>query len=121
MAIMSLVRKTIESMYIGTCDVIEYQKSIDPVTKKSGFVEVPVLLAQPCRVSFKDIKSTGDGNTAGVTQQIKLFVAPEVIIKEGSKIEVTQNGRKETYANSGKPAVYETHQEIILTLFDRWS
>lgn len=118
---MNAMRKAIEKMYIGNCDVIEHQKVTDPVTKKTGFSEVTTLLSQPCRLSFKSIPTTGDGNTASVTQEIKLFISPEVTIKEGSKIEVTQNGVKESYTNSSKPAIYETHQEITLKLFDRWA
>ena len=118
---MSVVRKAIESMYIGTCDVIEHQKVLDPVTKKTAFTEVTTLLSQPCRLSFKNNPSSGDDNTAPITQEIKLFISPDVSIKEGSKIEITQNGVTEKYSNSGKPARYETHQEITLTLFDRWA
>ena len=121
MGVMQFARKAIESMYIGTCDVIEYQKVSDPVTKKTGFAEITTLLSQPCRVSFKSIPSSGEGNTAAITQEIKLFISPDITIKEGSKIEVTQNGVKTAYSNSGTPARYETHQEITLKLFDRWA
>lgn len=48
----------------------------------------------------------------------KLFISPDVAIKAGSKIIVTQHGRTTEYSNSGVPAVYPTHQEIMLTLFN---
>ena len=115
------MRKAIEKMYIGTCDVIEHMAVTDPVTKKTGFSEAPVLLAQPCRLSYKASPITSDGNTAAVTQEIKLFISPDVEIKPGSKIEVTQNGRKTAFTNASMPAVYDTHQEISLKLFDRWA
>lgn len=115
------MRKAIEKMYIGVCDVVEYQEVTDPTTKRTGRAEVVVLLAQPCRLSFKSNQTTGDGNVASVTQEIKLFISPDVTIKNGSKINVTQNGRKQAYTNSSEPAVYETHQEITLKLFERWS
>ena len=118
---MSAMRKAIESMYEDTCDVIEHQKVKDPVTKKTGFSDVPVLLAQPCRISYKTIPATGDGNTASVTQEIKLFISPDVEIKAGSKIEVTHKGKTTPYSRSSKSAEYETHQEITLVLFDRWA
>jgi len=121
MSVMNVMRKAIESMYIGVCDVVEHQKVTDPLTKKTGFEEVPVILAQPCRVSFKTSSSSGDGNASAITQEIKLFVSPDITIKEGSKINVTQNGVKTSYSNSGVPARYETHQEITLKLFDRWA
>lgn len=121
MGVMQFARKAIEMMYIGTCDVIEHQEVSDPVTKKTGFAEVTTLLAQPCRLSFKNNPTSGDGNTASITQEIKLFVSPDIVIKEGSKIVVTQNGVTESYSSSSKPALYETHQEITLKLFDRWA
>lgn len=55
------------------------------------------------------------------TQTVKLFLKPEKIIEPGSKITVTQNGVTTDYASSGKPAVYETHQEVILELKEKWS
>ena len=121
MGMMDFARKAMEKMYIGTCDVIEHQKIKDPVTKKTGFADVTVILAEPCRLSFKSSPATGDGNTASETQEIKLFLSPDVRIKSGSKIEVTQNEITEAYTNSGKPAMYETHQEITLKLFERWA
>lgn len=116
---MNAARRAIESMYTGTCVVIEQQKVTDPVTKKTGFQEVTVLLNQPCRLSFKSNPSTGEGETAETVQEIKLFISPDVTIKEGSKIEVTQNGVTTAYSRSGVPAIYETHQEITLGLYQR--
>ena len=121
MSMIDFARKAIEKMYKGKCDVIERQKITDPITKKTAFAEVPIIMAQPCRLSFKSIPTTGDGNTASQTQETKLFVAPNVTIPSGSKIIVTQDGITTAYANSSTPATYETHQEITLKLFDRWS
>lgn len=118
---MNAMRKAMESMYDDTCDVIEHQKVKDPVAKKTGFSDVPVLLAQPCRISYKSIPATGDGNTASVSQEIKLFISPDVVIKEGSKIEVTHKGVTTAYKRSSKAAIYDTHQEITLELFDGWA
>lgn len=118
---MSAMRKAIEKMYEDTCDVIEHQKVKDPITKKTAFSDATVLLAQPCRLSYKSIPTTGDGDTASVSQEIKLFISPDVVIKAGSKIEVTHKGVTTAYKRSSKAAEYETHQEIVLELFDRWA
>lgn len=117
----TLVRKAIESMYIGTCDVVEHVKSKNPTTKRTEFTDTPVLLAQPCRVSFSSITPASKGTESAIQQVIKLFIAPELEIKEGSRIDVTQNGRLESYVRSGIPAVYETHQEIVLEKFESWA
>jgi len=108
-------------MYIGTCDVIEHKKVTDPVTKKTAFVDTVVLTAQPCRLSYNSTPITGDGNTASVAQEIKLFLSPEVTIASGSKIEVSQRGDTKAFTNASEPRIYDSHQEITLKLFDRWA
>lgn len=115
-------RKAIEAMYEGTCTITEYQK-VKNEDKSTGFKDVVVLEGQPCRLSFKTINQTNqnDNGAASMAQVTKLFIAPEIQVKAGSKITVTQNGVVTEYKNSGKPAVYTTHQEIVLILFDRWS
>ncbi len=115
-------RKAIESQYTGRCTVYEYQSVKDPETKITTKQEIPVLMDQPCRLSFKTITSTSptDG-TATITQAVKLFIAPEIAIKPGSKITVTQNGATADYQRSGQPAVYTNHQEIVLELFEGWA
>ena len=116
-----LMRFTLERMYSGTCDVVQYVQTTDPVTKKTLFGEQTVFAMQPCRLSYAAAPVTGDGNAAAVTQEIKLFISPDVSIKSGSKIVVTQNGKTTAYANSGEPRLYPTHQEISLKLWERWA
>lgn len=77
-----------------------------------------VLVDQPCRLSFSSSPSVSDGDVPKINQTVKLFFAPEITIKEGSKITVTQNGVATVYKQSGVPAVYQTHKEILLELFD---
>ena len=81
-----------------------------------------VIENQPCRLSFKTAPSTSDnGAVAETAQTVKLFLAPELQVKEGSKITVTQNGVTTDYKRSGAPAAYPTHQEIQLELFKGWA
>lgn len=118
----SAARKAIESRYAGTCTVYEYQSVKDTVTKITDKQEVDVLTDQPCRLSYKTIASTSSSDgAAAVTQAVTLFIAPEIIIKPGSKITVIQNGITADYQSSGKPAVYTNHQEIVLELFQGWA
>lgn len=114
--------KALESLYTGTCTVIEYKKVKKP-NKSIGFEEVVVLENQPCRVSYKTINSTSatDNAVSVVTQVTKLFISNDVYISTGSKIISVQNGVTTEYKSSGEPAHYETHQEIILELFKGWS
>lgn len=116
MSLVNLVRKVIESTYCDTCSVIEWQK-----TKVKGVVDtelVTVLEEQPCKLSFEDINvATKTESATGITQEIKLFIAPEIEIKSGTKIIVTHCGKTYEYARSGIPAMYETHQEILLEAY----
>lgn len=114
-------RKAIESTYSGTCTITEYQEYVKE-NRSTGHREVVVKDNLPCRLSFSSSQAAGQGETASsLNQNIKLFLSPDVVINPGSKITVTQNGVATEYKNSGVPAVYPTHQEIILELFRRWA
>lgn len=115
-------RKSLESMFEGTCDIVEHKK----VKKSNGATvseDVKVLEKKPCRLSFKSIGSTDQAENAAsaVIQVTTLFISPDIVIKPGSKIIVTQNSRTTEYKQSGEPAMYDTHQEIILELFKGWA
>lgn len=115
-----MVRKAIESLYKGKCTITEYQSVKDPVTKVTSKQEVDVLTDQPCRLSFKNISSSSAGDAATINQIVTLFIAPEIVIKPGSKVTVTQNGITNVYQRSGQSAIYTNHQEVILELFEGW-
>lgn len=115
-------RKALESLYDGTCSVTEYQK-VKKENKATGFGEVVVLEGQPCRLSFGSTAATNptDNGASSVTQTVKVFLAPEIKVKPGSKLTITQKGVTTDYKNSGQAAVYSTHQEIDLELFKGWA
>ena len=114
-------RKAIESMYDGTCTVTEYQEYIKP-NKSTGYHEVVVLEEQPCRLSFSSSPNTNQTESAAqLVQTIKVFLAPDVRVQAGSKLTITQNGVTTEYKSSGEPALYQTHQEIMLELFKGWA
>lgn len=114
------VRKALERGYDGTFTVTEYQKIIKP-NHTTGFSEVVVVENQPCRLSFSSSPASSEGDVSTINQTVKLFFAPEIKVKEGSKITVTQNGVTTEYKCSGVPAVYSSHTEIILELFKGWA
>ena len=116
-----VVRTAIEMMYQGTCTVTEHQK-VKKENKTTGFQDVIVLENQPCKLSFSNITSTNQTETAAlVAQTAKVLIAPEIQIKPGSKLTITQNGVTTEYENSGEPALFNTHQEISLVLFKGWA
>lgn len=115
-------RKAIESTYEGICSIVEYGDILDEQTKITSQGEIIVLEGQPCRLSFETISAAHQSDTASsVSQRTKLFVSPETTVKSGSKIVVTQNGVTTEYSASGEPAIYFSHQEIMLELFRGWT
>ena len=114
------VRKALERGYTGTFTVTERKKVVRP-DHSTGFAEVQTLTDNPCSLSFTTSPAAGDGDTATLTQSVKLFCAPEIIVPEGSRITVTQNGVTEEYARSGMVAMYDTHAEYVLEAFRGWA
>lgn len=111
-------RRAQESTYEGVCTIIEYKDDTDDDTGLTDQGEVIVLEGQPCRLSFEKTEPASQKEmAAAVAQGVKLFLAPEIKVAEGSKIVVTQNGATSAYQRSGVPAVYPTHQEIMLELW----
>lgn len=119
---MLAARKAIESQYDGKCNIIEHKEKLKENSNITHFVEEVVKADQPCKISFEEVYVNTETDTdTKVITKIKLFIAPEINISPGSKIIVTQKGRTTEYKNSGEPAVYDTHQEIMLVKFKGWA
>ena len=116
-------RKVQEFLYYeGRCTVKEYQEYTDPRTHLTRTQEVTVLENEPCKLSFETLTAADQTDTvATIAQGVKLFVRPDVTISPGATITVTQHGQATIYSCSGQPAVYPTHQEIILSLYDPYA
>lgn len=115
------LKNAIESLFIGVCSVIEYKEVIDQNSGITEFKEIEVLSNTPCRLSYKNIANANQTETGNaIIQTIKLFYPTDIEIKNGSKIVVTQNNITKEYKNSGEPAVYSNHKELILELFESW-
>lgn len=116
-------RKAIESTYSGVCTILERRDIRDErtkITRKNE--EVPVVKNQPCKLSFEKLNAVVQTDTAAIQAQgTKLFIAPEIKVKPGSKIIVEQNGVTTEYFASGEAAVYLSHAEIMLELFKGWA
>lgn len=109
------------SLYDGLCTITEYVPVLQP-NKSTSFQEVVVSENIPCRLSHQTITSVNQTETgAPLVQVVKLILSPEVVIKEGSKITVTQNNVTTDYQLSGVPAVFASHQEVVLEIFRGWA
>ena len=115
-------RKAIESQYVGECNIIERKEKLKENSNITDFVEEVVKEKQPCKLSFEEVyvNTETDMETKVITK-VKLFIAPEINVMPGSKIVVTQKGRTTEYKNSGEPAIFDTHQEIMLVKFKGWA
>ena len=115
-------RKAIEATYDGTCRIYGMQSVKDPVTKVTRQEEAIVQDGVACHLSYSSTApAAGSDTVTGVAQTIKLFLAPELVGPPGCRIEVTQQGRTESYAQSGKAAVYSSHQEILLEIWKEYA
>lgn len=114
---MNSERLVIESMYDDVCDIFEYVSTTDPSTNITKQKEVITYANQKCRLSFREIYPTKGDNIATTAQRVKLFLSPEVEVKPGSKISITHCGQTAEYSRSGLPAIFDSHQEIILEPF----
>ena len=115
-------QKALQRLWTGRCSVFVRKTIVNPDNGCDEPYEEQVLEDVPCRLSFSSAPAISETyEAAGVQQTIKLFLAGDVEIPAGSKIRVTQNGHTADYTRSGEPARYSSHQEIELTLFQRWA
>ena len=114
-----MVNNPLALLWTGKCTIYEFQDITDPETYQTTQEEVPVLVDEPCRLSYNHEQATNiRSGAAVVSQSITLFIRPDLVVKPGSVIEVTQCGVTERYKGSGQPAIYSNHQQIVLQLYE---
>lgn len=107
----------LKQLWIGECTIFEYQQVTDTNTHQTKNKLVPVVENEPCRLSYSTEQVTElSTGVASVNQEIKLFIRPDINIKAGSKIQVTQHGRTNKYKRVSEPLIYTNHQEVVLEL-----
>ena len=112
-----MVNNPLATLWVGKCTIYEYQDKTDPETFQTTQSLVPVLVDEPCRLSYNHEQATNiRSGAAVVSQSITLFIRNDLVIKPGSVLEITQNNVTERYKGSGQPAIYSNHQEIVLQL-----
>ena len=109
----------LSALWTGKCTIYEYQDVTNPENFQTTKKLVAILVDEPCRLSYNHEQATDISNGAAVvSQSITLFIRPDLKIKTGSMIEITQNNVTEKYKGSGQPAIYTNHQEIVLQLYE---
>lgn len=107
-------RKALEKTYTDKASVYRHEKVKDPNTKETKLVPVAFITDQPCRISQKALGQNNQSEAENTIQyETKLFIAPELEIKQGDMLEVTRGVVKRKYT-AGEPFVYSTQQEISI-------
>lgn len=107
----------VSKLWTGSCTIQEYQSVTDPITHQTTNRLVTVVENEPCRLSYSTEPVTNLNNgLATVSQVIKLFIKPNLKIKAGSKLKITQHGVTNDYIRASEPSVYTNHQEVVVQL-----
>lgn len=115
------VRARYESvMYTDICNIYNQHKTkVNGVTKLES---VKVVENQPCRISFSNFPKVSQTEAqANVEGDAKLFISPDIEVLEGSRVEVSREGKTLYFKATGTPSTYPTHQEIKLEISERWA
>lgn len=113
-------RRQIERLYEDKVTISRYKNSKDPVTKETKQKPQPMYLDVPCKLSQTGLARNGQTEAQNDIQyDAKLFISPELEIKQGDLIAITRpSGQVERYV-AGKPfPPYPSHQEVNLTQKD---
>lgn len=112
------IMEAIESLYRDSCNVYE-REEYAKANGSTGQRDVLVISDMPCRISYSSSPPSSEGEVAAEKRQtVKLFYSPERAIKAGSKVEVTRQGVSVMYKASGEAAIYLSHKETELELWD---
>ena len=113
----AMARVQIEKMYESTCSVWQFSRVYDKATHSTKMKKVALFENIPCHVSYGISGAAKQTDTIAVIgQSITLYLPPEYAVPAGSEITIETQGRITKYESSGEPAVYQSHQEISLTL-----
>ena len=114
-----MVKNPLSILWVGKATIYEYQEVVDNDNYQTRHKLTPVVIDEDCRLSHRQ-ETTVDvnGGAPYIAQRILLFIRPDITIKEGSVIEVTQHGVTNKYKRASKPAVYTNHQEVSLELYE---
>lgn len=115
-----MARKAIEGTYNGLCAISNYENIKNPKTFETELKEVEYYTDVKCKLSQVNLTTIKQTESIGnIVYDAKLFLAPEINIKSGSKIQIKQNGMGYVFEYAGEPFKYMTHQEIMLKRVDR--
>lgn len=120
-------KKHLRALWKDRCTIetaVEYKKP----NKATGKRWEAIVTDEPCKISYFNNVRVNNPTTdlpmaAQVFQQAKLFIRPDLEIPAGSRITITTHLNHITlyFENSGIPAYFTNHQEIILEVKQKWA
>lgn len=107
-------RRAIERLYTDRCTIYRHQPMKDPETKTTKLVPQSIYVDQPCRISQRALGQNNQTEAQNEIQyETKLFIAPELDIRQGDMLEVTRGTVTRRYT-AGEPFMYSIHQEVSI-------
>lgn len=107
-------RMAVERFYTDRAAIYRHGKVKDPVTKETKLIPQLVYEDQPCRISQSGLAQNNQTEAQNdISNETKLFIAPELEILQGDLLEITRGGITRKYT-AGEPFPYSSHQEISI-------
>lgn len=108
----------LESTYFDRCNIKRKEKRKNPNTGVTETVDIVIAENVKCALSKSDNQVMSGEGVGNLSFNHKLFLNPNVDIKEGDTVEVTVMGKISIYLAS-KPFYYSSHAEVIVSCTDR--
>ena len=106
-------RQAIERLYTDTVSITRFVEK-ETESGETRLVPQELYSSIPCRISQKALGTNGQTETVNqIAYETKLFLAPDIDIRQGDIVKVTRQGNTRVYT-AGEPFIYPTHQEVSL-------
>lgn len=111
-------RRQIEKLYTDRATISRMVETTTPWGETITELQ-EVCRDQPCRLSQRALGTNNQTEAANeIAYETKLFIAPDVEVRQGDEIAVSRAGVVREYT-AGEPFLYPTHQEISLQRRER--
>ena len=108
----------LESTYFDRCNIKRKEKIKNPNTGVTETVDIVIAENVKCALSKSDNQVMSGEGVGNLSFNHKLFLNPNVDIKEGDIVEVNRMGKISIYLAS-KPFCYPSHIEVIVIYKER--
>jgi len=106
-------RSIIEQFYEDTATI---KRLVETETEwgETKLIEQIIYQDVPCKLSQRGLAMNNQTETVNeVAYETKLFLSPDIEVKQGDIIEVMRQGITREYT-AGEPFMYPTHQEVSI-------